>query len=133
MNHDAVIVIGLGGWAVTALAGTPALSPVQTDVFSDANALSNAFADVDGDADVDLSVSFADGAVRLYLNEAGVWIESGERSGLPLSGPAVRGLSWGDFDADGDPDLYAGVSPEAGERAQSCLSQRRAWRLHGSG
>lgn len=121
MNRDAVIVIVLASWAATALAGTPALSSVQTDVFSDANALSNAFADVDGDGDLDLAVSFTDGAVRLYLNQPGGWVDAGSRSGLPAGGPEVRGLSWGDFDGDGDPDLYAGVSPEEGVAARNLV------------
>lgn len=121
MNHGAVVPLVLAACAVTAYAASPAFTPVQPDTFSARNALSNAFADVDGDGDPDLAVSFTDGAVRLYLNGPGGWMESAAGSGLPAGGPEVRGLSWGDFDADGDPDLYAGVSPAEGQASRNLV------------
>jgi hypothetical protein len=119
MNHRVNLAVVIAVWAAAAHSGPPEFAPVQPDAFSPANPLSNAFADVDGDGDYDLAVSFIDGAVRLYLNRPDGWVEAATTSGLPRGGPEIRGLSWGDFDGDGDPDLYAGVSPEEGEPARN--------------
>jgi hypothetical protein len=121
MKPGALILVLTAGGFTAAHAGSPDFSPVQPETFSAANALSNAFADVDGDDDLDLVVSFTDGALRLYLNGPGGWAEATSMSGLPGTGPEVRGLSWGDFDADGDPDLHAGVSPEEGVGARNLV------------
>jgi hypothetical protein len=101
------------GCIATALAEAPAFTAVQPDSFTAPHALSNAFADFNGDGNLDLAVSFQDGAIRLYRNDTKAFADVGEALGLPISGPEVRGLSWGDFDGDGDPDLYAGVSGHA--------------------
>ena len=106
-------------WTAVAYGGLPRFSAVQPAIFAAPHALSNAFADVDGDGDLDLAVSFVDGAIRLYRNDANGFTEAGPGSGLPAAGPEVRGLSWGDFDGDGDPDLYAGVSGAEGVPARN--------------
>ena len=49
------------------------------------------------------------------------FVEAGAALGLPIAGAEVRGLSWGDFDGDGDPDLHAGVSGEQGLPARNLL------------
>jgi hypothetical protein len=121
MKPCAGIVALFAGWVVNAHTSPPDFTPVQPDAFSARHALSNAFANVDGDDDLDLVVSFTDGALRLYFNEAGGWVEAGPKCGLPVGGPEVRGLSWGDFDADGDPDLHAGVSPAEGQASRNLL------------
>jgi hypothetical protein len=100
-------------------AAVPGFTSVQPELFSAPHALSNAFADFDGDGDVDLAVSFESGAVHLYRNDAGTFTEVGTKLGLPTAGPEIRGLSWGDFDADGDPDLQAGASGAAGVPARN--------------
>ena len=100
--------------ASSAHATQPVFAPAQAELFTDAHALSNAFADVGGDGDLDLAVSFTSGAIRLYRNDAGRFIEASAGSGLPVSGPEIRGLGWGDYDGDGDPDLYAGSSGAPG-------------------
>jgi len=99
----------------------PAFEVVQPEAFGKLHALSNAFADIDGDGDLDLAVSFADGAVRVYRNGEGAFVDASRGSGLPAEGQAVRGLSWGDFDGDGDPDLYVGVARAAGASARNLV------------
>ena len=107
-----IVVLCVGGPAAAHAAG---FSAVQPEAFADVHALSNAFADVDLDGDLDLAVSFTSGALRLYRNDAGKFVEAGAAAGLPASGPEFRGLAWGDFDGDGDPDLYAGASGAPGD------------------
>ncbi len=88
-----------------------AVGPVE--MFALPGSLSNAWADFDGDGDPDLAVSAKSGEIRLYRNDDGNLQSVGASLGLPTEGDEIRGLSWGDFDADGDPDLFAGsnVSP----------------------
>jgi len=114
--------------ATASVPHAPEFTPVTMQSVALPHALSNAFADVDGDDDLDLVVSFTSDALRLYRNDAGRFAEAGADSGLPETGPEVRGLSWGDFDGDGDPDLYAGVSGEPGDP-----SGNRLYRNDGNG
>lgn len=96
----------------TAAAELPFTS-VQPELFGVAGSLSNAWADFDRDGQLDLAVSMKGGAILLYRQEDGVFASVGEALGLPVSGPEFRGLSWGDYDGDGYPDLLAGAtSPE---------------------
>jgi len=118
--RSAVIVIGLG-WAAAAQAAAHPFKDVQPDLYSGHAALSSAFADVDDDGDLDLAVSFVGGALRQYLNDRGSFSEASAGHGLPSAGPSVRGLSWGDFDGDGDPDLYVGISRDAGQLARNLV------------
>jgi hypothetical protein len=111
----------IAGSLAAARGGTPAFVEVQSERFAALHALSNAFADVDGDGDPDLAVSFTDGAIRLYLNDGGQYTEAAAANGLPQRGPEARGLAWGDFDGDGDPDLYAGVSHAEGATARNLV------------
>jgi hypothetical protein len=117
-SHWFLVPACAGCMAVAAADGQDFTS-IQPELFAARHALSNAFTDVDGDGDPDLVVSFADGAIRLYLNEHGSFAEAGEASGLARHGPAIRGLAWGDFDADGDPDLHAGASPAEGDTVRN--------------
>ncbi len=116
-----IAVVASFATAAGAQTGPPEFSEAQPDLFAVGAALTSAFADVDGDEDLDLAVSLTDGAIRLYLNVDGAFEAAGGDRGLPATGPAVRGLSWGDFDADGDLDLYAGVSREPGQSARNLV------------
>lgn len=97
----------------TALAQTPlrppAMTPVQPETFAVPGSLSNAWADFDGDGDPDLSVSLKGGELRLYRNDGGRFTNVSAAVGLPgADGGEYRGLAWGDYDGNGQLDLYAG-------------------------
>jgi len=93
-----------------ASAAHPGFAAVQPDEFGIAGSLSNAWADFDRDGDLDFVVSIKTGEIRLYRNDRGHFVNIGPALGLPQAGDEMRGLSWGDFDRDGWPDLYAGAT-----------------------
>ena len=75
------------------------------------NSLSNAWGDYDNDGDLDLAVSLGSGEIRLYRNDAGALVSVGAEVGMPQAGgQEFRGLSWGDYDADGFIDLLGGAT-----------------------
>ena len=121
MIKRAACLVTCAGCMTAAAADAPTFTTVQAELFTTPHALSSAFADFEGDGDLDLAVSFQSGAIRLYRTDAGVLVETGAALGLPSEGPEARGLSWGDYDADGDPDLYAGLSRDEGEPARNFL------------
>ena len=58
------------------------------------------------------AVSLGTGEVRLYRNDRGVLTSVGAQLGMPQAGShELRGLSWGDYDADGFIDLLGGSTP----------------------
>jgi len=121
VSRSVACIIALVGCIASANGAAPAFGRVQPELFSEAGALSNAFADFDGDGDIDLAVAFESGAIRLYRNDRNIFVETGAKLGLPTSGPEIRALGWGDFDGDGDPDLHAGVSHAEGVPARNLL------------
>ena len=95
-----------------ATAVPPAFTSVQPELLGVANSFSNAWGDYDNDGDLDLAVSLGSGEVRLYRNDTGVLVSVGAQLGMPQAGShELRGLSWGDYDEDGDIDLLGGSTP----------------------
>ncbi len=62
-----------------------------------------ALTDVDGDTDLDLLITAPDESVLCYELEAGRFVE---RSIEALEGTWANGAFFGDYDGDGDPDLF---------------------------
>lgn len=87
---------------------------VDEVLFADGGALTDAWADVDLDGDPDRFVGFDGAPSRLYRNDLiDGWTDIAPDLGLDVT-RSVRTSAWGDFDADGDPDLllgYAGDGP----------------------
>jgi len=98
--------------AAVLAADEPPFVSVQTQLFAVPNSYSNAWGDYDGDGDLDLAVSLGTGEVRLYRNDTGTLVSAGAAAGMPQAGShELRGLSWGDYDGDGDLDLLGGSTP----------------------
>ncbi len=114
MKHTLALAGLLVGFIAPLMSQPGALpfTSVQPDLLGVANSYSNAWGDFDGDGDLDLAVSLGTGEVRLYRNDAGLLVSVGARVGMPQAGShELRGLSWGDFDGDGDVDLLGGSTP----------------------
>ena len=108
----ALTAIGFAA-AIALQPGALPFTQVQADLFSVPNSLSNVWGDYDNDGDLDLAVSIGTGEIRLYRNDKGVLTSVGAQMGMPQKGPEFRGLSWGDYDADGFLDLMGGATDKA--------------------
>ncbi len=91
-------------------AADPAFTPVQADLFSASGGQSNAWGDFDNDGDLDLIVTFRDAPVRLYRNSPAGFEDVAASAGLPNDGGNPRSVAWGDYDGDGDLDVYIAYS-----------------------
>ena len=63
--------------------------------------------DLDGDGDSDLAVAVEWGPIRVWLNEAGVFVDATDRLGFSSYRGWWNGIAAGDFDEDGRIDLIA--------------------------
>lgn len=112
MTTRLTLTVAALGAAVALAEDAPPFTAVQPDLFSVPNSYSNAWGDYDNDGDLDLAVSLGTGEVRLYRNDQGVMASVGAEAGMPQAGShELRGLSWGDYDQDGDIDLLGGSTP----------------------
>jgi hypothetical protein len=84
--------------------------PIQEEVFGMAGGQPNAWGDFDNDGDLDLFVGFRAGvANKLYRNDGGTFTEIAAQAGVADT-TDTRAAAWGDFDSDGDLDLYVGFT-----------------------
>jgi penicillin G amidase len=84
--------------------------PVQPGLFGAAGAQPNCWGDFDNDGDLDLFVGFkADLPNRLYRNDGGTFVEIGAQAGI-ADLTDTRAAAWGDANADGILELYAGFT-----------------------
>ncbi|MGE0361751.1 MAG: CRTAC1 family protein [Vicinamibacterales bacterium] len=113
MTSRLALILAAGAAAVALAADqAPPFVAVQSELFAVPNSYSNAWGDYDNDGDLDLAVSLGTGEVRLYRNDKGVLTSVGAAAGMPQAGShELRGLSWGDYDGDGDIDLLGGSTP----------------------
>lgn len=65
-------------------------------------------ADYDGDGDLDLLITRYMGANQLLRNDGGVFVDASAEAGLSEELRRSMVSSWGDYDRDGDLDLYIG-------------------------
>ncbi len=118
-NLIALAVVGVGVLVVWGAwqRGRRTPEPVRfalahAELFAAGGALTDAWADIDGDHDPDRFVGFNGGMSRLYRNDGTAgFVDVASHLGLVVSRP-VRTSAWGDFDADGDPDLLLGYGGE---------------------
>ncbi len=86
-------------------------TPVQTSTFSDPYGQSNAWGDYDNDGDLDLLVAFLNAPLRLYENRGDDgFVDVGPNVNLVTTPGNSRAVAWGDYDNDGDLDIYVGYA-----------------------
>jgi len=113
-----LIFIGLMSWGSQAQTPTSAFAFTRIEdgpVAEAGGAIGAAWVDVDLDDDLDL---FTVGTVSsgftkmLFRNDGhGTFTEIRDGALLETDGITLRGVSWGDYDNDGDPDVAVGGTP----------------------
>src|SRR5580765_3058682 len=92
------------------MAAEPQFELVQPDLFAASGGQPNCWADYDNDGDLDLFVGFREGvANKLYRNDNGTFVEVAAEMGVADLNDS-RAASWGDFDGDGNIDLFVGFT-----------------------
>ncbi|MFT5500816.1 MAG: hypothetical protein ACI88G_000949, partial [Woeseiaceae bacterium] len=104
--------------AATVAAADTTFTPVQTELFADPGGQSNAWGDFDNDGDLDLIITFNNAPIRLYQNNPDGFENVAAEFGLPADGGNQRSVAWGDYDNDGDLDIYIGYSGHRGPKNQ---------------
>ena len=136
MKNFAIAVL----FPMTVSVGAIAETPIRfDDIAADAgvadvglNGAGVAFSDYDNDGDIDIYFSNADAATlefgihnRLWQNDGtGKFVDVSVERGVTNRGGLGRGVSWGDFDNDGDNDLLVAnmqSSAQAGDSVPTTL------------
>ena len=109
---------------------------VETDLgfVVDDNAKHPVWVDIDNDGDLDFYFSQMSFPNRLYRNDNGNFTEISEEAGISSFPAPSFGCSWGDYDNDGDLDLYQCnyiYVLEEGEEAENYFN--RLYRNNGDG
>lgn len=102
---------------MTSVAET-SFTPYQPDLFADSGGQSNAWGDFDNDGDLDLIITFNNAPIRLYQNGPDGFADVAAAYGLPATAGNQRSVAWGDYDNDGDLDVYIGYSGHQGPKNQ---------------
>jgi len=90
----------------------------QEELFSAPGSNSIAWGDYDNDGDYDLFVGFRIGIPnRFYRNDNGTFVDIAPELGLADTNE-TRSVSWGDYNNDGNVDLYIGYTRPAGKLNQ---------------
>lgn len=115
IDHCTIVMVSIVGSLLltaidTSYAIEPAFTAIQPDTFADAGGQSNAWGDFDNDGDLDLIITFFQAPVRLYENTPDGFRNVGASVGLPTDGGNPRSVAWGDYDGDGDLDVYIAYS-----------------------
>jgi hypothetical protein len=96
----------------------PRFEAVQPELFGVSGGQPGAWADADGDGDLDLFVGMKAGLPnRLLVQDRGTFKDVASEVGLADEAD-TRGMAWGDFDADGDADLFVGFTKRSAAAAK---------------
>lgn len=91
-------------------AGEVPFKRVLQDTFSHISPVDISWADYDNDGWPDLLVSYVSGALQLFHNDHGKFVDVTASSGLMQFRHRMTAASWGDYDGDGFVDLYVGYA-----------------------
>lgn len=110
-----ILAVLLAALALQGRAWLPAFELVQPDLFHTPGGQASAWADADNDGDLDYFVAFRGRPNRFYRNDNGTFRDVASEVGLSdapkgSSPHETRAAAWGDYDADGDADLYIGFA-----------------------